>query len=34
MSDNIFVYKVYRDNFIDIGVPIDYAKALKMYNKE
>ena len=34
LKDNVFVYKVYRDNFIDIGIPIDYEKALKIYNKE
>ena len=31
-KNNVLVYKVFNDNFIDIGIPIDYEKALKRFN--
>jgi len=31
-KNNVIVYKVFKDNFIDIGIPIDYEKAIKKYN--
>lgn len=32
LKSNVLVYKVFNDNFIDIGIPIDYEKAIKRYN--
>ena len=33
-KNNVFVFKIYKDNFIDIGIPIDYEKALKKFSKK
>ncbi len=32
LKSNVLVYKVFNDNFIDIGIPIDYEKAINRYN--